>query len=118
MDATLLRVQQERAAREGVGAEGGETLDPLGGERFLRRVEVNTVDGFQGREKDVVVFSCVRSSRSIGFVGDERRINVRPDVIFCRTSHHNSFCRMCLSYELGLLSFFVWFLPLAGLFLQ
>lgn len=37
-------------------------------------------DYFQGREKDVVIFSCVRTAgvhhRSIGFVADERRINV------------------------------------------
>ena len=34
----------------------------------------------QGREKDIVIFSCVRTAgvhhRSIGFVADERRINV------------------------------------------
>lgn len=48
-------------------------------------IEFGTVDGFQGREKDVVIFSAVRSSRSdgrghsgrsIGFVADERRLNV------------------------------------------
>lgn len=43
-------------------------------------VDVNTIDGFQGREKQVIVFSSVRSNRrgkrSIGFVADERRINV------------------------------------------
>lgn len=34
------------------------------------------MDGFQGREKSVIVFSCVRSSRRIGFLSDERRLNV------------------------------------------
>lgn len=42
-------------------------------------VEVDTVDSYQGREKDVIVFSCVRTSavnRGIGFVRDVRRMNV------------------------------------------
>ncbi|XP_027774107.1 probable helicase MAGATAMA 3 isoform X2 [Solanum pennellii] len=41
-------------------------------------VDINTVDGFQGREKDVAIFSCVRASKDkgIGFVADYRRMNV------------------------------------------
>ena len=45
-------------------------------------VEINTVDAFQGREKDVVIFNCVRSNKlntlqgSLGFLTDERRLNV------------------------------------------
>lgn len=41
-------------------------------------VEIDTVDSFQGREKEVIVFSCVRtaSTRGIGFVRDVRRMNV------------------------------------------
>lgn len=40
--------------------------------------QVNSVDGFQGKEKDIVFFSCVRSrfERGIGFLSDCRRINV------------------------------------------
>jgi senataxin len=41
-------------------------------------IEVNTIDSFQGREKDIIVFSCVRSNpqRQLGFVSDYRRMNV------------------------------------------
>lgn len=41
-------------------------------------VETSTVDGFQGREKEVIVISFVRSNRNkeIGFLEDLRRLNV------------------------------------------
>ncbi|GBG91806.1 hypothetical protein CBR_g53695 [Chara braunii] len=42
------------------------------------QLEINTVDGFQGREKDVVIVSSVRSStlQGIGFLSNPRRMNV------------------------------------------
>jgi len=47
-------------------------------EKFDAMVEVNTVDAFQGRESDIVLFSSVRASgcKSIGFLSDVRRMNV------------------------------------------
>ncbi|KAG0464618.1 hypothetical protein HPP92_018782 [Vanilla planifolia] len=48
------------------------------GERSDEVVDINTVDGFQGREKDMAIFSCVRSNsgKGIGFLSDFRRMNV------------------------------------------
>ncbi|KAH9107956.1 hypothetical protein LEN26_012804 [Aphanomyces euteiches] len=42
------------------------------------KIEVNTVDGFQGREKEIIIVSCVRTLKSgdNSFWGDVRRMNV------------------------------------------
>ncbi|MDE5674827.1 MAG: AAA family ATPase [Muribaculaceae bacterium] len=45
---------------------------------FRQSISVNTVDGFQGQERDVIVISMVRSNDNgnIGFLRDLRRMNV------------------------------------------
>ncbi len=46
---------------------------------MLQSVEVSTVDGYQGQEKEIIIFSCVRTGGnrgSIGFLNDSRRLNV------------------------------------------
>jgi senataxin len=49
------------------------------------QIEINTVDGFQGKEKEIIIYSCVRtgstkffssSSSSSSFWADVRRMNV------------------------------------------
>jgi ATP-dependent RNA/DNA helicase IGHMBP2 len=58
-------------------AQARRLRDLLRAERALG-VEVGTVDGFQGREKEVVIVDLVRSNESgeLGFLTNTRRMNV------------------------------------------
>ncbi|XP_069151060.1 uncharacterized protein [Solanum lycopersicum] len=44
----------------------------------LKEMEISTVDGFQGREKEAIIISMVRSNskKEVGFLSDRRRMNV------------------------------------------
>lgn len=75
---------------------------------FRQSITVNTVDGFQGQERDIVFISLVRSNDNgeIGFLSDLRRMNVAMTrarmklIIFGdkETLRHHSFYRKLISY--------------------
>ena len=54
-------------------AESSAILEPL-----HALISINTVDAFQGQERDVIAISFVRSNdkSEVGFLGDIRRTNV------------------------------------------
>lgn len=71
-------------------------------------LEIKSVDGFQGREKEAVVLSFVRSNRKgeVGFLAEDRRINVaitrarRHVAIVCdsRTVSNHAFLKTLVDY--------------------
>ncbi|MES2830019.1 MAG: AAA domain-containing protein [Bacteroidota bacterium] len=47
-------------------------------ENYISEISINSVDGFQGQERDIIYLSLTRSNndQSIGFLSDIRRMNV------------------------------------------
>ena len=109
------RVRELLAA--GVPAGGVAVITPYAAQvRLLREllrgagVEIDSVDGFQGREKEAVVISFVRSNPEgeIGFLADVRRTNValtrarRALVVIgdsATLSHHEFYQRLLGYFE-------------------
>ncbi|CAL9204999.1 unnamed protein product [Musa hybrid cultivar] len=77
-------------------------------ENILKDVEISTVDGFQGREKEAIVISMVRSNskKEVGFLSDHRRMNVavtrarRQCCLVCDTDtvSHDNFLKRLIAY--------------------
>lgn len=86
MEAALVRQHVGRLVDAGVRPEDIAVVTPYNAqlgvlaplkEKFPG-VELGSVDGFQGREKEAVIVSLVRSNPDgeVGFLGDKRRLNV------------------------------------------
>jgi superfamily I DNA and/or RNA helicase len=84
-EAALVARKVRALLEAGVSAEGIAVIAPYAAQvRLLRELlpvpglEIDSVDGFQGREKEAVVLSLVRSNAEgeIGFLADVRRLNV------------------------------------------
>ncbi|EFJ04747.1 hypothetical protein SELMODRAFT_138328 [Selaginella moellendorffii] len=77
-------------------------------EQRLLEVEISTIDGFQGREKEAMIISMVRSNdkKEVGFLSDKRRMNVavtrakRQCCVICDsdTVGKDSFLKRLLDY--------------------
>lgn len=47
-----------------------------GFDKEAKTIDINTLDAFQGRENDIIIYSTVRTKRSIGFQKEKERVNV------------------------------------------
>ena len=84
-EARLVKAAAERLLQLGIPPEEIAVISPYDDQVSLLRsilqvegLEIKTVDGFQGREKEVMIVSFVRSNEhgEIGFLSDLRRLNV------------------------------------------
>ncbi len=81
LEAEIVVNTVERLLEIGVRKEWVGVITPYEDQVDLLRskldVEVSTVDGYQGREKEVIIISFVRSNREgdLGFLTDLRRLN-------------------------------------------
>src|SRR5204863_5333362 len=84
-EAELVAKKVRELLAAGLAAEQAAVIAPYSAQVKLLRdllpipgLEIDSVDGFQGREKEAVVFSMVRSNPEgdVGFLADVRRTNV------------------------------------------
>lgn len=86
MEAALVKLHVKNLVGAGVLAEDIAVVTPYNAQLTLLAhglkeafpgIELGSVDGFQGREKEAIVLSLVRSNpeHEVGFLGEKRRLN-------------------------------------------
>ncbi|KAI3405870.2 hypothetical protein KGF56_001478 [Candida oxycetoniae] len=96
MELSVVASHVSKLLQSGVKSKDIGVIAPYAAQvQFLKKklgpdnlIEVSTVDGFQGREKEVIILTLVRSNdrRDVGFLSEERRLNVaitRPKRQLC-----------------------------------
>lgn len=85
MEVMLVEKHVEKLMHLGVKPQAIGIISPYNAQVSLIKrhittpgIEISTVDGFQGREKEVIIMSLVRSNdiKEVGFLKDKRRLNV------------------------------------------
>lgn len=83
-EAALVKLHVNNLVNAGIKPEDIAVITPYNAQlailsQLLREkypgIELGSVDGFQGREKEVVIVSLVRSGGDIGFLAEKRRLN-------------------------------------------
>jgi DNA polymerase alpha-associated DNA helicase A len=83
-EAALVKVHVSNLVKAGVAPEDIAVVTPYNAQlailsQLLKEqfpgIELGSVDGFQGREKEAVIVSLVRSGGEIGFLAEKRRLN-------------------------------------------
>ena len=91
MEAALVKFHVRNLIDAGVHADDIAVVTPYNAQlsllsRELKEIfpgiELGSVDGFQGREKEAVIVSLVRSNpeQEVGFLGEKRRLNGRDTI--------------------------------------
>jgi DNA polymerase alpha-associated DNA helicase A len=95
MEAALVRFHVGNLIEAGVLAEDIAVVTPYNAQLALMShdmkekfpgIELGSIDGFQGREKEAIVVSLVRSNpeHEVGFLAEKRRLNGKPKLATSR----------------------------------